>query len=92
MMILLFRDNTKTTTYIAYFNVFTQNANDCICPQHALLCKNCSPSTKEFAWAIAAQSSAGLYLGHEWSSLVVSEGSVSAFITHQHILERWTHP
>lgn len=37
-MILLFWDNTKTITSIAYFNVFTQNANYCICPHRALLC------------------------------------------------------
>lgn len=34
----------------------------------------------------------GLYTGHDPSYLEMSEGSVPAFMTHRHILERWTHP
>lgn len=35
-----------------------------------------------------------LYMGHDLSSWVMSEGSVSAWtlMTHQHIWERWIHP
>lgn len=40
-------------------------------------CKNSFPASWEFPCANAAQSSVGLYMGHDLDSLVVSGGSVS---------------